>query len=263
MTPEKTERNIPAQANEFIVEIDHVSVKYRVAKERPRTLQEYLIHRIKLGAMEYEDFWALRNISLALGRGEAVGIVGPNGAGKSTLLKVIAGVMKPTEGEVGVKGAIAPLIELGAGFEGDLTGRENVYLNASILGFSKRKTDAKYPEIVDFAELAEFIHRPLRTYSSGMIARLGFSIATAVDPDVLIIDEILAVGDDKFRKKCDERISRFKGKGTTIILVSHDMSEIRRICDRALWLNRGRQMAYSDDVEGVIHQYLEGVGRDQ
>jgi ABC-type polysaccharide/polyol phosphate transport system ATPase subunit len=171
--------------------------------------------------------------------------------------------MKPTEGEVGVKGAIAPLIELGAGFEGDLTGRENVYLNASILGFSKRKTDAKYPEIVDFAELAEFIHRPLRTYSSGMIARLGFSIATAVDPDVLIIDEILAVGDDKFRKKCDERISRFKGKGTTIILVSHDMSEIRRICDRALWLNRGRQMAYSDDVEGVIHQYLEGVGRDQ
>jgi len=232
--------------NEAAIKISNVSVKYRLAKEKPKTLQEYIIHRLKGRRMNYEDFWALRHINIEVHRGETLGIIGHNGAGKSTLLKIIAGVLKPTDGNVTVNGKIAPLIELGAGFDMELTGKENIYLNASILGLSRKEIDRKLNNIVEFSELGEFIHSPLKSYSSGMISRLGFSIATEVDPEILIIDEILAVGDERFNKKCMERMTGFKQAETTILFVSHNMKEIERLCDKVLWLDHGKQRMFGD-----------------
>jgi ABC-2 type transport system ATP-binding protein/lipopolysaccharide transport system ATP-binding protein len=240
--------------NEPAIKINNVSVKYRLAKEKPKTLQEYIIHRLKGKRMDYEDFWALRHINIEVSRGETLGIIGHNGAGKSTLLKVIAGVLKPTDGNVMVNGKIAPLIELGAGFDMELTGKENIYLNASILGLSRKEIDKKLNNIVEFSELGEFIYSPLKNYSSGMVSRLGFSIATEVDPEILIIDEILAVGDERFNKKCMERMTGFKEKGTTILFVSHGMDEIERLCDRVLWLDHGRQRMLGDP-ESITEEY--------
>lgn len=241
--------------NELAIKICNVSVKYRLAKEKPKTLQEYIIHRLKGRRMDYEDFWALRDINIGVHRGETLGIIGHNGAGKSTLLKVVAGVLKPTGGNVTVNGKIAPLIELGAGFDMDLTGKENIYLNASILGLSRKEIDRKLNNIVEFSELAEFIYSPLKSYSSGMISRLGFSIATEVEPEILIIDEILAVGDEKFQKKCIERMEGFKKVGITILFVSHSMKEIERLCDRVLWLDHGKQRVFGDPYT-VTNEYL-------
>ena len=243
-----------SEMDELMIKVNGVSVKYRLAKEKPRTLQEYIIKRLKGRRIDYEDFWALKGINLEVHKGETLGIIGYNGAGKSTLLKVIAGVLKPTEGDVKVNGMIAPLIELGAGFDMELTGRENIYLNASILGLSRKEINGKFNRIVEFSELNEFIHSPLKSYSSGMVSRLGFSIATEVDPDILIIDEILAVGDERFRKKCDERIKGFKKKGTTILFVSHSMREIKRLCDKVLWLDHGRPRMHGDP-ESVTEEY--------
>lgn len=240
--------------NDVSVKLSNISVKYRMAKEKPKTFQEFLIHLVKGRKIVYEDFEALKGITLELRTGDALGIIGHNGAGKSTLLKVIAGVIKPIEGEVFVKGNIAPLIELGAGFDSELTGAENIYLNASILGFSRKEIDKKFNKIVDFSELGDFIHSPLMSYSSGMIARLGFSIATEVDPDILIIDEVLAVGDEKFKTKCNERISNFKEKGVTILFVSHSMDDIKRLCDKVLWLDHGKVRMYQDS-ESVVNEY--------
>jgi len=240
--------------NKLVIKINGLSIKYRLAKEKPKTLQEYIIHRLKGRRIYYEDFWALRDINIEVHEGEALGIIGLNGAGKSTLLKVIAGVLKPAEGNVTVNGKIAPLIELGAGFDMELTGKENIYLNASILGLSRKEIDKKFDKIVEFSELGEFIHSPLKSYSSGMISRLGFSIATEVDAEILIIDEILAVGDERFKKKCMERMTGFKKKGSTILFVSHSIEEVERLCDRVLWLDHGRSRM-SGDPKSVTEEY--------
>jgi len=240
------------------LKITDVSVRYRLSREKPKTLQEYLIHRLKGKKTSYEDFWALKDVNLEVGKGETLGIIGSNGAGKSTLLKVVAGVLKPTKGNVSVSGKIAPLIELGAGFDMELTGSENIYLNASILGLSKREIDNKFQAIVDFSELGGFIYSPLKTYSSGMIARLGFSIATEVDPDILIIDEILAVGDEHFKKKSKERISRFREKGVTMLFVSHAMEDVSRLCNSVLWMDRGSPRMCGGPV-AITTEYLKAM----
>ncbi|MEW6416543.1 MAG: ABC transporter ATP-binding protein [Nitrospirota bacterium] len=237
-----------------MIQIQNVSVTYRIIKERRRSFQSYIINYLKGKRIRAETLWALRNISLDVRRGESLGIIGHNGAGKSTLLKVISGVIKPVEGKIRVNGSIAPLIELSAGFDNELTGRENIFLSASILGFSRREIEEKYDNIIDFSELKDFINTPLRSYSSGMIARLGFSIATEVDPDILIIDEILAVGDAHFKQKSKERISEFRKKGITILFVSHSMEEIPNLCDRVLWLDHGDIRMMGDPVR-IINEY--------
>jgi ABC-2 type transport system ATP-binding protein len=241
--------------NKIPVDISDVFVKYRLAREKPKTFQEYFIHRLKGKSIDYEDFWALKGISLKVQKGESVGIIGHNGAGKSTLLKVIAGVLKPTQGNISACGMIAPLIELGAGFDPELTGKENIYLNASILGFSRKEIDSKFDAIVDFAELDEFIHSPLKSYSSGMVSRLGFSIATEVNPEILIVDEVLAVGDELFKRKSRDRILGFKEKGVSILFVSHAMEDVKTLCDKVLLLDHGTTKMYGDP-ETVIDEYL-------
>ena len=241
-----------------MIEINDVSVRYRLAKEKPKTLQEYLIDRLKGKRHDYEDFWALRDLNIKVRKGETFGIVGRNGAGKSTLLKVIAGVLRPTGGQVSVHGKIAPLIELGAGFDPELTGAENIYLNASILGLSRSEIKERFPSIVDFSELNEFIFSPLKSYSSGMVARLGFSIATEVDPDILIIDEILSVGDKQFVTKCNERMRLFREKGTTMLLVSHNLVEIADICSTVLWMDHGGARMCGEP-KTVIDEYLKSL----
>ncbi len=241
--------------SDLSIKIADVAVRYRLSREKPKTLQEFLIQKLKGRKTNYEDFWALRHVGFEVGKGETLGIIGANGAGKSTLLKVVAGVMKPTAGSVFVSGKIAPLIELGAGFDMELTGSENIYLNASILGLSKKEIDNKFEAIVDFSELSGFIYSPLKTYSSGMIARLGFSIATEVDPAILIIDEILAVGDAHFKRKCNERIRAFKEKGTTMLLVSHNLTDIEDLCNKVVWLDHGQIHESGADVAGTIKRY--------
>lgn len=241
---------------EPVISLKDVSVRYRVPKERIPSLKEYAIRWLNGKRVEYADFWALRDIDLEVAKGEVLGIIGQNGAGKSTLLKVIARVMRPTKGNVRVVGKAAPLLELGAGFDMELTGRENVYLNGAILGFSRRKMDQKFERIVDFAELWDFIDAPLRTYSTGMVARLGFAIATDVEPDILLIDEVLAVGDERFRKKCGDRIREFLANGATVLLVSHSTDTVRSMCDRALWLEQG-QVQGLGDARRVVYEYGE------
>lgn len=238
-----------------MLQLENISVQYRLVKERPKTFQEHVINFLKGKRLGVEAFSALSHVSLTVEKGEALSIIGHNGAGKSTLFKVISGVIKPAEGKVKVQGNIAPLIELDAGFDGDLTGRENIYLNASILGFQRKEIDAKLENIIEFSELRDFINSPLKNYSSGMIARLGFSIATEVDPDILIIDEVLAVGDEHFREKSKERIHEFRKRGTTILFVSHEMEEVREVSDRVVWLHQGR-MRMSGNPDDIISEYL-------
>ena len=233
-----------------MIKLQDISVKYRLIRERPKTFQEHVINYLRGKRIDVEILWALKGITLDVREGEALGVIGHNGAGKSTLLKIISGVMKPSEGVRVVNGKIAPLIELGAGFDHELTGRENIYLNASILGFSRREIEEKYESIIDFSEIRDFINTPLKNYSSGMIARLGFSIATEVDPDILIVDEVLAVGDAQFKKKSKERMLDFRKRGVTILFVSHNMEDIGMLCDRVLWLDQGkmRLIAGTDEV---------------
>lgn len=231
-----------------------VSMVFRLARERVPTLKDYGIRWLQR-RIAYHNFAALRNISFQIEAGESVGIIGRNGAGKSTLLKIIAGIIKPTSGQVVVGGRIAPLIELGAGFDVELTGRENVYLNGAILGFTRRQMRERFSRIVDFAELHAFIDAPLRTYSSGMITRLGFAIATEIDPAILILDEVLAVGDERFQARCLERIERFRRAGVTIALVSHDATAIQRMCTRALWLEEGQLRAAGPVADVVAHYH--------
>ena len=220
------------------VRLENVSVRYRVPTEGASTLKEYAILKLK-NKIKTLEFWALRGINLTVKRGEVFGVIGHNGAGKSTLFKLIARVLYPIEGRVVVRGRVAPLLELGAGFHPELSGRENVYLNGAVLGFSYVEMQRKFQSIVDFAELHEFIDAPLRTYSSGMYARLGFAVATATRPDVLLIDEILSVGDESFQRKCMERIKGFKDQGSTILMIAHNMDSIREMCQRAAWLHHG------------------------
>jgi ABC-type polysaccharide/polyol phosphate transport system ATPase subunit len=205
---------------------------------------------------ELEKFWALREIDLTVRTGECLGLIGPNGSGKSTLLRIMARIFRPTAGGVVVRGRVAPMIELGVGFHPDLTGQENVYLNTSLYGLSRRETDIIYQEIVGFSELAKFIDVPVKNYSTGMYARLGFSIAVHLEPNILLIDEVLAVGDERFRQKCLERMEEIRRHGTTIILVSHDMQTIQRMCDRVCLLVRGR-LEMEGDPEKVVARYRE------
>ncbi len=239
------------------IRLENVSVRYRAPQERIGTFKEYMIRWLQ-GKVQHNTFWALRDLDLTIQRGEVFGLIGQNGAGKSTLLKIIARVLRPSRGRVWVRGRVAPLLEVGAGFHPELTGRENIYLNGAMLGFSRAEMEAKFKDIVDFAELWDFIDAPLRTYSSGMWARLGFAVATDVDPDILIVDEILSVGDEAFQRKSAERIDTFRERGATILLVSHNLGQIETMCERAAWLDHG-QVVCVGQARPVVNQYLERV----
>lgn len=233
-----------------MIKADNVSVKYMMTYDRVKSIKEYLVQLVK-GKIQYEEFWALKDISFEVRRGEVLGIIGHNGAGKSTLLKVISGILKPTSGTVQVNGVVVPMLELGSGFDFDLTGRENIFLNGSILGYSEKFLKSKYDEIVEFSELGQFIDVPLRNYSSGMVMRLAFSIATVVQPDILIVDEILAVGDADFQEKSKKRMLELMGGGTTVLFVSHSLDQIREMCDKVIWLDHG-EMKMSEDRKSVV-----------
>lgn len=220
------------------ISVQNLGVKFHLSEQKVDNLKEYMI-RILKRQMRYKEFWALKEVSFEVKRGERVAILGLNGAGKSTLLKVIAGVLKATEGTVERSGVLVPLLELGAGFDPQYTGAENIYLYGAMLGYQKPFLKEKYEEIVRFSELGDFIHVPLKNYSSGMRARLGFSIATLVEPDILILDEVLSVGDVKFRKKSENRIKQMFDKGTTVLFVSHNLAQVRSLCTRAIWLENG------------------------
>jgi len=221
-----------------MIKAEHVSLCYRMSYDRVKSVKEYLVQLVK-GQVKYEEFWALKDVTFEVKRGEVLGIIGHNGAGKSTLLKVISGILKPTEGSVTVNGVVAPMLELGSGFDFDLTGRENVFLNGAILGYSEQFLKERYAEIVEFSELGNFIDVPLRNYSSGMVARLAFSVATVVKPDELIVDEVLSVGDAAFQEKSRKRMLELMGGGTTVLFVSHSLEQIREMCSQAVWLEHG------------------------
>jgi ABC-2 type transport system ATP-binding protein len=240
-----------------VVRLDKVSLCYRLAKQRIPSLKEYAIHLVK-GALSYQQLWALNDVDLEIAAGETVGIVGRNGAGKSTLLKVISSVLTPTRGRVAVRGRVAPILELGTGFDYELTGRENIFLNALLLGRSRREIVTAFDSIVAFSELGDFIDTPIRNYSSGMQARLGFSIATAWRPDLLILDEVLAVGDVAFRQKCEERITELHRSGSTILVVAHTRQAIVDTCSRCLWLDHGR-LVLDGSPANVVDAYQAAV----
>lgn len=223
---------------EIVIDVSHVSMHFNLMVEKVDSLKEYVVKLLK-GKLLYNDFTALNDVSFQVKKGEIVGLVGFNGAGKSTMLKILAGVLTPTKGSVKVIGTVAPLIEVGAGFDPELTARENIYLNGAILGHSKEFMDSKFNEIIDFAELKDFVDVPVKNFSSGMYARLGFAIATMVKPDILIVDEVLSVGDYKFQEKCEKRIQTMIADGVTIILVSHDIGMIERLCTKVVWLDHG------------------------
>ena len=221
-----------------VIILNDLSICFNMSSEIIHSFKEYVIKLMKK-QLFFKEFWALKNINVTIKKGEVFGIVGLNGAGKSTLLKAIAGVLRPTSGTINVIGRVAPLIELGAGFDPELTARENIYLNGAILGYSRKFLKEKFDEIVDFSELKDFLDVPVKNFSSGMYARLGFSIATIVNPEILIVDEILSVGDFHFQEKCEKKIMELLSGGTTVIYVSHSIEEIEKICDRILWLEKG------------------------
>ncbi len=226
---------------EVSIDVDNVSMVFNMASERLNSLKEYFISLAR-GKLYFKEFRALVDVSFQVRKGEAFGLVGTNGSGKSTMLKIIAGVLDPTRGSVDVRGSIAPLIELGAGFDVELTARENIYLNGALLGYAKEFIDERFNDIVAFAELEDFLDMPLKNYSSGMVARIAFAIATITEPDILIVDETLSVGDFLFQKKCEERIRQLVESGeVTVLLVSHSVDLVRRMCDRACWIEKGRQ----------------------
>lgn len=235
------------------VDIRNVTMKFNMPKEKVDSLKEFFVKKIKR-QMRYEEFVALDDVSLQVNKGEVVGIVGLNGSGKSTLLKLVSGIMKPTSGTVTTYGSISPLIELGAGFDFELTARENVFLNGSVLGLSRNFIKEKYDEIIEFAELREFENTAIKNFSSGMVARLGFSIATLVKPEILIVDEILAVGDFLFQQKSEKRIQEMMSGGTTVLLVSHSIDQIERMCSRVLWLEHGKTRMLGD-AKTVCEEY--------
>ena len=228
-----------------MIKANHISVSYRMSHDKIQSIKEYLVALIKR-KLSYEEFHALNDVSFEIKKGEVVGIVGNNGAGKSTLLKVISGILRPTKGDVELGGNVVPMLELGSGFDYDLTGRENIFLNGAILGYSESFLKSKYDEIVEFSELGDFINIPVRNYSSGMVMRLAFSIASMVSPDILIVDEILAVGDAAFQEKSYARMTELMSHGTTVLLVSHNLDQIRGLCDRVIWLDHGNVVQIGD-----------------
>ena len=230
---------------EEIIKVDDVSMCFSMSSEKLDSFKEYFIKNLKR-QVSYDEFWALKNVSFSVHRGESLGLVGLNGSGKSTMLKIIAGVLKPTKGSISVCGTVAPLIELGAGFDMDLTARENVFLNGALLGYSKKTMLEAYDSIVEFSELHDFMDTPVKNFSSGMISRLGFGIATIGTPDILIVDEALSVGDFRFQEKCEKRIKNMTDNGTTILFVSHSIEQVKSICQKALWLSHGQVMEYGN-----------------
>ncbi len=239
-----------------LLRVEHVGMKFNLSKERVDDLREYLIRMLTGKKLERDEFWALKDVSFSLHEGERIGILGLNGAGKSTLLKVIAGVFKPTEGKVIRNGKIVPLLELGAGFDKNYTGRENIYLYGSVLGYSRNYMDAKYDQIVKFSGLGEFIDVPIKNYSSGMKSKLGFAIATIAEPEILILDEVLSVGDRKFRKKSERRILDMMENGTAVLFVSHSLAQVQRICNKAMILDHGQLVAFGD-VDEIAELYTQ------
>lgn len=239
---------------DIAIKVDNVSMLFNMPREKVDNLKELFVKLLKK-QLQYEKFYALRDVSLEIKKGEVIGLIGLNGSGKSTLLKVISGILTPTVGSADINGTISPLIELGAGFDFELTTKENIFLNGSVLGFDRRFIKEKYDEILDFAELRDFENVAIKNFSSGMIARLGFAIATLVKPDILIVDEILAVGDFKFQQKCEARISEMMSGGTTVIIVSHAIEQIQRLCSRVVWLEHGK-IKMTGDTNEVCYQYI-------
>lgn len=251
--------DLPAGLDEedLAIKVENVSMRFNLSKEKVDNLKEYVIKLLKR-ELFYQEFWALKNISFYVKKGEKMGIIGPNGAGKSTLLKLISGVMKPTTGNITVNGGVIPLLELGGGFDGNYTGRENIFLRGALLGYSKEFMESKYDEIVEFSELGEFIDVPVKNYSSGMVSRLGFSISTIVHPQILILDEVLSVGDAKFREKSMKRMKSFLNEDVTVLLVSHSAPTIKDLCNRAIWIDEG-SMVMMGDAQEVADKYMENV----
>ena len=236
-----------------VIKVDNVSMMFNLSSEKIDSIKEYIIKMFKR-QIHFQEFWALNDVSFELEKGDSLGIIGLNGSGKSTLLKIISGILKPTKGSVKTVGSIAPLIELGAGFDPDLSARENIYLNGAILGYSREYMDSKFDEIIKFAELEDFVDSAIKNYSSGMVARLGFAIAIDVEPQILLVDEILSVGDENFRKKCADKVQELREKGVTFVIVSHNMAQVKQLCQKAIWIENSKVMAYGDASE-VCDEY--------
>ncbi|GKG99027.1 teichoic acid ABC transporter ATP-binding protein [Hungatella hathewayi] len=243
--------------NNVVIDVSDATVRFNMASERIDNLKEYVIKLVKHQLM-FQEFLALKNVDFSVKKGEAWGVIGTNGSGKSTLLKLICGILKPYTGTVKIQGSIAPLIELGAGFDGDLTAKENIFLNGAVLGHTKKYMQDHFEEIVEFAELQDFLDMPIKNYSSGMAARLGFSIATVVRPDILIVDEVLSVGDYAFQQKCEKRMKGMLEGGTTLLFVSHSIDSVRSLCDHALWLDKGN-VKLKGEVEKVCDAYMQAL----
>ncbi|HJC65025.1 MAG TPA: ABC transporter ATP-binding protein [Candidatus Blautia merdavium] len=231
-----------------IIEVNQVSMKFNMASEKFDSFKEYFIKTLKK-QISYNEFWALQDVSFSLERGESLGLIGLNGSGKSTMLKIIAGVLKPTKGSVTVRGSVAPLIELGAGFDYDLTAGENIFLNGAILGYAREDMERYYDDIVEFSELKDFMNVPVKNFSSGMVSRLAFAIATIGQPDILIVDEVLSVGDFLFQQKCEQRIRKMKEHGTTLLFVSHSIDQVQSLCSKVVWLEKGHLKMQGDSIE--------------
>lgn len=238
-----------------MVDVNHVTIRFNLSSQKVDNLKEYVIKLLKKELM-FQEFLAVKDVSFRVHEGEAWGLIGSNGSGKSTMLKAISGIIKPYKGTITVGGSVAPLIELGAGFDQECTARENIFLNGCVLGHSEKFMKEHFDEIVDFAEIHEFLDSPIKNYSSGMKARLGFSIATMVKPDILIVDEILSVGDYKFRKKCERRMQELLQGGTTLLYVSHNIDEVKRLCDHAIWIDKGIARMQGE-VNEVCNAYME------
>ena len=241
--------------NNTMIRVSDVTMRFRMNNDKILSLKEFVTTALR-GKLQYSTFTALEHVSFEVQKGETIGLIGRNGAGKSTLLKIISGIMKPTEGSVECRGNIVPMLELGSGFDMDLRGRENVYLNGAILGYTKPFLDAKFQEILDFSELGDFVNIPIRNYSSGMLARLAFSIAAVVKPEILIVDEILAVGDAQFQEKSKRRMMELMSGGATVLLVSHDIEQVKELCQRVVWLEHGRvrEIGEAKEVCGAYEQ---------
>ena len=239
-----------------VVKVNDVSMMFNLSSEKIDSIKEYFVKAMR-HELHFQEFWALKNVSFELEKGDSIGIIGLNGSGKSTLLKIVSGILKPTKGSVETVGSIAPLIELGAGFDANLSARENIYLNGAILGYDRAYMDSRFDEIIEFAELQGFVDTAIKNFSSGMVARLGFAIATMNIPDILIIDEILAVGDYKFQEKSFDRMKKMIGSGATVVFVSHSIEQVKQICKKALWLEHGN-VRMLGDAETVCGRYMEG-----
>ena len=239
-----------------ILEAKNVSIRYITGDFKDIGLKEYIVRRIR-NDYHFTEFWADRDITFSIERGDMLGIIGANGAGKSTLLKAVSGIMEPTCGKIYREGTIAALLELGSGFDGDLTVRENAYLRGAMLGYTRAFMDEKYKEIIEFSELKEFEDRPFKQLSSGMKSRLAFAIASLVDPDILILDEVLSVGDGACKKKSEAKMREIIGNGATTILVSHSLAQVREMCNKVLWLHKGQQVEFGDDVDGICDRYQD------